>query len=137
MPAGDLASSSGNDARILILRSIDRPLVRVTRQEPYGACRGRAVKQYRMDVTHYLDRLEIPIGAGMKIRPVNLSRVRIVSLQRKSGIPVFRMEQMGPSDAVQVANGAAEVHVVSSDQQPPPAAAKLGDRLAFLRPQTG
>ena len=70
--AGDLAMASADDARTLIYRSNHCTLVRVTRQEWYGPRGGRGVHEYRVHVAHDLDPLRITIGAGMKVRSVNV-----------------------------------------------------------------
>ncbi len=67
-----------------------------------------------------LDLLEVAVGTGMKTGPVDGLGVGVVPLERKAGVKVFRVKLMSRADATEIADRAAEVHVVPGHQQSSP-----------------
>lgn len=78
----------------------------------------------------------IAIGAGMKIRPRDIGRIRIVDhLPGDIGPDILGMEMMRRADPAQGADGAAQIHVIARHQHAAAALAKGGYTGAILRRQ--
>src|SRR6185312_12778732 len=112
---------------------MDRALVRVARKEADGACGRGLVSQHRMDSSHNLHLLEIAVGAGMKVGPVDLHGVGVVSFQWHARVQIFGVEQMSGPNTAQVAYRATQIHVVPGDQQPATGSTELSNGCALLR----
>src|SRR5688572_19705942 len=77
-PPGHLAAADGDDPGALIAgRHTDPTLMRMGREKPDGSAGRSLIAQQRMHGIDHLDDLKVAIGAGMVIRPQDLSAVGI------------------------------------------------------------